>query len=239
MFNFSKKPKKLNITQVDKDWVETNINWLIEVGGLTQIKQSQLTLDELHFPHTFGTEAFIPENYIRDCSRKLGLGYVELNIEYETDIRDLTNMPWEVQGDQHDVIVNQTDNGYTIVIANYLKTHPKTLVYHITKQLLKIRMKLNDWNFETGADSELFVVISSVYFHFGLIMAMNSSDHGITYDGTWEMKWERPPEIPDVVMAYSLAYYSTKLAESNPEWTSNLSNNLKKFYFEGMELLKH
>ncbi len=52
----------------------------------------------------------------------------------------------------------------------------------------------------------------------------------MTYDGLWERKWNRAPEIPEEIMAFCLALFSKLIAEEQPAWSENLSKRMSNLY---------
>lgn len=238
MLNFGKKKSSFRITQADRDWVEDNFKWIILTAGYPEKTNVQYAFVSNHFPNTFKANEFKPEDYFNDCCQLLQLEPGRIDIEYFSDIRDIPDTPYEVQGRTLDSTCINSEDGHRIFLANDVKNHPKAAIYNLTKQLLRIRMFENGWKFDTGADTEYFIIISSVFFRLGLVISLTLSDKGISYIGSWDRKWNTPPEIPEEVMAYSLAAFSKLIFESNPEWTEQLSQKMKDFYTAASELLE-
>lgn len=237
LFNFNKKKETFKITQTDRNWVEENFSWLISAAGYPDREASQLIFNQSNFPLTFEQEGFNANAFLNDCCNHLYLYPEKIQLEFFEDIRDLSNVPFEIEGQILDSYAINTENVHKVFLAKDLNSHPKGLIFNIIKQLLRIRMFENKWDFESGTDTELFLIISSVFYRFGLIISATLSDQGMTYDGLWERKWNRAPEIPEEIMAFCLALFSKLIAEEKPIWKEGLSKRMSNLYqFAGKHL---
>ena len=237
-FNFKKSNSKFHITTADRNWVDDNFKWIIDSASypFANARQHQLNID--CFPLTLQSDEFSPENFLLDTCNLLSLDPSIISVEFISDIRDLDNVPWQTEGELCDSTLLHSENDYKIILANDIKRYPKSCIFNLVKQLINIRMRVNNWDFDTGPDSALFTVIAATYFQFGLIQSLCLTESGLRSNGQWERRINRPPEIPLQVMAYSLALFSELIAENNPSWVNDLSSEMHGMYIGARELLE-
>jgi len=75
LFGFNKKIKesKFRITEPDRNWVEDNFKWLIQVYGYPTRQNEQINISDKYFPKTFSDNDLIIQNLIEDLCNLLGL----------------------------------------------------------------------------------------------------------------------------------------------------------------------
>ncbi|AUC15429.1 hypothetical protein BTO06_09880 [Tenacibaculum sp. SZ-18] len=234
LFGFNKKIKepKFRITEPDRDWVEDNFKWLIKVFGYPSRQSEQILITDKFFPKTFSTSDLIVQNLIEDLCNLLGVDSIKIRFELHEDLRDVYGMPFEMEGKPFETETEVTENNYKIHIAKSISKRPNRLVFSLIYEFIKIRLKENKLQYDTGDDTSLFIFIAGIYFGFGIPLSQNLTDRGRIDDGFWETKWNYVSEMPSEVMAFGLATYSKLIEQDNPEWKNELSQE-NKILFEG------
>ena len=234
LFGFNKRTKepKFRITEPDRNWVEDNLKWLIEVFGYPSRQDEQILITDKFFPKTFSTREFVVRNLIEDLCNLLGLDSSKITFELHEDLRDIYGMPFEIQGKPFETETEVRDNNYTIHIAKSISKRPNRLIFSLIYEFIKIRLAENKLQYDTGDDTSLFIFIAGIYFGFGIPLSQNLTNRGRIDDGFWETKWNYVSEMPNEVIAFGLATFSKLIEQDNPDWKNELPIELR-LQFEG------
>lgn len=226
-FNKDAKETKFRITEPDRNWVEDNFKWLINVFGYPSRQSEQIIITEKYFPKTFSTSDVKVQNLIEDLCNLLGIDASKIKFELHEDLRDVYGLPFEMQGKPFETETLVNEDNYLIHIAKSISKRPNRLVFSLIYEFIKIRLIENKLQFDTGEDTSLFIFIAGIYFGFGVPISQNLTDRGRVDDGFWETKWNYVSEMPNEVMAFGLATYSKLIEQDNPEWKSELPQALR------------
>ena len=235
LFGFNKKTKepKFRITEPDRNWVEDNFKWLIQVYGYPTRQNEQIIISDKYFPKTFSDNDLIIQNLIEDLCNLLGFDSNKVNFEIHEDLRDVYGLPFASEGKQFEAETEiLADNSYKLHIAKSISRRPNRLIFSMIYEFIKIRLTENKLQFDTGDDTSLFIFIAGIYFGFGVPLSLNLTDRGRVDDGFWETKWNYVSEMPNEVMAFGLATYSKLIEQDNPEWKNELPQE-HRIQFEG------
>ena len=208
LFGFNKKEEKVDfeINDNDKFWIDDTFNWLVGSFGLPSKSMELITFTDKFFPNSHKNSELNVGSIIKDLSNILELNSTEITFEIQKDIRDLKNVPHEMEGFPLDSETEKISNGYKIHIANSLP--PKRLLSRLVYELVLIKLYEEELRFEAGDDYDsLFVYLAAVYLGFGIILSQNLFDTGYSTDGLWETKWNYSSEIPQEMLAYCFAIY--------------------------------
>lgn len=239
IFGFFKNKENdtFRITEPDRLWVEDNFRWLIKVLGYPYLESEQILLSEIYFPKTFKGDKVLIENIIKDLCSLLQIREEKISFEVISDIRDTYGMPYEIEGKQFETDLEIVEGKYVVQIANSLQKHPKRLIYSLVYEFIKIKLSDNKLQFDTGDDTDLFIYLAGIYFGFGVLLSQNLKDTGRMDDGFWETKWNYISEMPNEIMAYSLATYSKLIEQESPKWKVNLPSDLKNQFEKSIKYL--
>jgi len=227
MLNSSKYHFK--ITEEDRLWVEENFRWLIEVFGYPNKLEEQVLLTPKFFPETFAAEVVDIGNVITDMCKLFGIPRQAVAYEIITDLRDYNNIPYQIEGTPFECETELKKGEYTIFVANSLHQHPERLIYSLSYEFIRIRLTESEIEFDVGGDDTgLFLYLAGIYYGFGVILAQNLLHTGRSSDGMWEIKWTYLSEMPQVVMAFSLATYANLRGEHDPSWKNEFQGDFKK-----------
>ncbi|HEY0653637.1 MAG TPA: tetratricopeptide repeat protein [Chryseosolibacter sp.] len=225
--NFSSS-SDFKITEDDKVWVEENFRWLKQVFGYPNKDHEQILLTAKFFPATFQSQAVSVENAMSDLCQLLTLPRKSVHYVVLSDIRDLNNVPYQIEGKPFECETELRKGDHTIYIANSLLKHPDRLLFCLIYEFIRIRLTESDLEFDTGGDdTSLFIYLAGIYYGFGVLLAQNLLHAGRSTDGRWEIKWHYGSEMPQQVMAFSLATYAHMRGERNPEWKNEFKGDFR------------
>jgi len=185
LFGFIKKKKNADfqINEDDRIWVEETINFLISGFGLPNKNSELISFSEKYFPNTLSNNKVNAENIIKDLSDMLELDATKISFEIYTDIRDIQNVPYEIDGVPLDTYTEKTGNEYKIYIANSLNTG--RLLSRLIREFSYIKLCENELRFHI---EDNFLYITAVYLGFGTILSQNFFDTGYSTDAFWETR---------------------------------------------------
>ncbi len=119
------------------------------------------------------------------------------------------------------------------------RSEPERLIYSLIYEFIRIRLTESDLEFDVGGDDTgLFIYLAGIYYGFGVILAQNLVDMGRSNDGMWEIKWNYVSEMPQQVMAFSLATYASLTGNDDPEWKNEFKGDFRKMFEGAIAYLK-
>ncbi|HYC85712.1 MAG TPA: tetratricopeptide repeat protein [Chryseosolibacter sp.] len=217
------------ITDEDKLWVEENFRWLKQVFGYPNRMEEQVLFSANFFPLTFAAQTVKAENVISDLCNLFGISRDHVKYVIRTDLRDSNDIPYQIEGKLFEAETDLKKGQYTIFIANSSLTHPQRLIYSLIYEFIRIRLTESEVEYDVGGDDTgLFIYLAGIYYGFGVILAQNLLYSGRSSDGMWEIKWNYGSEMPEPVMAFSLATYAHLRGESDPPWKNEFKGDFRK-----------
>jgi Tfp pilus assembly protein PilF len=232
----------LRITDNDRGWVEESFKWLIDIYGYPGSSKSQITFTEFTFPLSFQSDKTNAELLIKDLLGLLGLQNISISVEYISDLRDITNIPFEIQGysPETELVtkINEGEKTYSLAIYNNLLSHPPRLLHDLILEIIKIKFEVDNINYENSEETEAFLYLVAVYFNLGFLLTQGMRNSGTSISGFWERKWNYTSLVPDDLMGYALAFNSMLKMEPDLQWTEKLPSQIKQSYFSSSEYFK-
>ncbi len=237
LFGFSRKQKdiKFFISEQDRIWVEDNFKWILESFGYPLQNLEPILFSKDFFPETFKAEKIEINNLIEDLSGLLVLDSKKISFETEEDFRDIEGLPFKTEGSNFEIVTEIANNKYKIVIAKSLLKNSKRLLYKLICEFIEIKLKESKLNFDTGYDTDLFILIAGIYFGFGVIFSQNQIDNGSFDEGMYVTKWNFVSAMPNETMVYALAIYSKLTDNDKPNWLEKMPNELRVFFPKALE----
>lgn len=233
-FNFNKKKEPFHIQDDDKNWVEDNFNWLIEVYGYPNSGFTQFLLNERYFPLTFSTKILDTQYLINDLCQLFNINPKKIQFEF---VRDTPNyIPYEKyeNGDIFQIDTHQIGDRYKIIIAEDMMHYHKRYIFNLLFEFIKIRLSENKLEYDNEIDTQAFIHIAGIFFGFGVIISQNSKDIGAFEDGESVKSWNFTTELSEEVMAYALALHTKLINNDNPDWKKELSSELSAQFERAM-----
>lgn len=239
-FNSKKEEDSLRLSSEEKEWVEDNFVWLMDVFGYPSSKYNQLLFTKENFPATFSNNTIEAKFLLQDICDYSGIPIDKVSIHFISDLRNTEMVPFETDEPAFESELNVEDGKYTILIAKKMQDHPGRLVHLMVYQCVKIQLIENNLDFATGADTEQFIFLASIFLDFGLLLSTNLRDIGKIEDGTWETHWSYVAPIREEVLAYSLALYVHMAGQLHAEWIGFLAPGFRKLFDAALiNLQKH
>jgi tetratricopeptide (TPR) repeat protein len=227
--NDSRKP---SIKEDDKNWVDKKFEWLLKVYDYPSNKNIQFVISEEYFPESFKTQPLSVDSIIADISNILKIDKTRINYQFNEDIRDISGLPYEIQGRTDDcelVVIAEAGKTtyYKLIVAKSLVKSPERLVCSIIIESLKIKLNESKIKYDPSNDRGLLIYLLGIYFGFGVILAQNLISIGRKSDGLWETKWRYISVMPYQIMAYAFALYSWLSKNESPDWLERLPSEIK------------
>lgn len=232
---------KMKITDLDREWVDDNFKYLIDIFGYPLGQFEQFELNDQYFPLLFSTEDPELANLIEDLRELLTLQGVKIVFETREDIRSLNNVPYLVDGELFESELVFLDEGYKIVVAKDLLGHIPRLVYAFIIEFIRIRLiesGIEEEGEEEGDDSYLFNFIAGVYFRFGVILSQNLNILEYTSNAGWDTKRAYTSPMQIEVMTYMLGLYAMIINDSEPAWKKGFSKEFNLDFKEVVNFLE-
>lgn len=228
------------ITEEDKTWVEENFRWLKMVFGYPSKHHEQVLLTAEFFPATFESKALSVENALSDLCKLFSLPRQHVRHVMLSDLRDSNNVPYQIEGKAFECETDLKRGDHTIYIANALLKHHDRLLFCLIYEFIRIRLAESEIEYDAGGDDNgLFLYLAGIYYGFGVLLAQNLIHAGWSSEGLWEMKWNYGSEMPQQVMAFSLATYASMQGEDNPSWKNEFKGDFKKMLEGALQYVKH
>jgi Tfp pilus assembly protein PilF len=222
---------QFRITEDDRLWVEENFRWLKSVFGYPNRLEQRVLLTSEFFPATYGAKTLAIGNVVTDLCVLFGIPRDTVKFEILTDLRDYNNIPYQIEGKAFECETDLKRGAYTIFVANSLQKHPERLIYSLIYEFIRIRLTESDVEFDVGGDDTgLFIYLAGIYYGFGVIIAQNLIHAGGSNDSMWEIKWSYGAEMPQPVMAFSLATYANLTGDNDPAWKNEFAGDFKKLF---------
>jgi Tfp pilus assembly protein PilF len=227
------------ITESDRLWVEENFRWLKSVFGYPNKMEQQVLLTAKFFPATFSAESNRVDNAIDDLCVLFGIPRDAVQFEILTDLRDYNNIPYQIEGKPFECETELTIGAYKIFVARSLLKHPERLLYSLIYEFVRIRLTESELEFDVGGDDTgLFIYLAGIYYGFGITLAQNLVQSGRDNEGMREIKWNYGSEMPQPVMAFSLATYANLTGDNDPVWKNEFSSDFKNMLEASIAYLK-
>ncbi|MCE7993844.1 MAG: tetratricopeptide repeat protein [Roseivirga sp.] len=241
LFNFRKKKNRPDfpITDPDKGWVIENLTWLVQVYGIPHPEDRAVMFSGEFFPQSTRGEGEIVDNLIADLKSILGLQSLKITYVVQEDLRDIKDLPYEIEGKPFQSGLVVAKEQYHIILAKSLLKYDKALLSSLIYEFVKIRLEYDQYEYDTGEDADLFLYLGGVYFGFGPLLYQGLVNTGRTSDGNWETRWSFIADLPEEVMAYALALYVDLIGDRGMVWKGDLSTKLESLLDAAIEYHKH
>jgi tetratricopeptide (TPR) repeat protein len=239
IFDINPDSQQFTITEDDRLWVEENFRWLKGVFGYPNRIEELVLLTPKFFPKTFAADTVNVDHVINDLCDLFCISRDIVKYELLTDLRDYNNIPYEIEGNPFECETELKKGQYTIFVAKSLSKHPQRLIFSLIYEFVRIRLTESEIEFDVGGDDTgLFIYLAGIYSGFGVILGQHLLDAGRASDSLWEIKWAYVSEMPQPVMAYSLATYANLRGEQDPSWKNEFKADFKKMLEDAIAYLQ-
>ncbi len=235
---FNKNSKTYSVTDGDKEWIEKNLAWFIEIFGLDHLASTPFILPtKENFPYK-NTE---DEKQFQSLFEQV-CGYWSINPN-EIIVKlfdDITTKQWSTwkHGEISEGALGLFEHIYTtdekrfkIEIARSNFSNAELLVNIISHELGHVKLIGKNLVKHNEPDMEPLTDLASIFFGFGIFMANTS----ITNDGTWI---NRTGYMRSQMIAYANALLCFITDRDCKEFEPYLNLNTKDFFRNDYGYLK-
>jgi tetratricopeptide (TPR) repeat protein len=234
---FGKKKYLPTVTSEDKDWVEKNIIWFIEVFGLAKLREQPFILPT--------TENF-PYNNLHDTDQFQKLfeqlcGYWNLNpneivVKFFDDIKSKQWTSWtypkkfkEATGRYYQTFTAE-EKHFNIELAKSNLNNPQLLVSVMAHELAHVKLLGENFVNRNDPDMEPLTDLAVIYFGFGIFMANSVF--------TKELYWMgRTGYLPNQLISYANALICYLTEHDVNSYLSVLNTNTRELFKQDFEFL--
>ncbi len=236
---FSKKRYQPTVTPEDKDWIERNITWFIEVFGFDKLKAQPFILPT--------TENF-PYNNVKDGEQFQKLfeqlcNYWDVNPD-EIIIKffdDFKTKQWETlrpygdfkePGGLYNQIYTTDKRRFNIQIAKSNLDNPQLLISVIAHELAHVKLLGGNYVYKNDPDLEPLTDLASIYFGFGIFVA-NSVQ-------TKDIYWiSRSGYLPNQLISYANALICYITEQNADNYYSIFNGNTIDLFKKDFEFINN
>jgi tetratricopeptide (TPR) repeat protein len=234
---FGKKKINPSVNHTDKDWIENNIKWFIEMFGFEKVKNMPF------FSPTFDV---FPYDNLSENSQFQKL-FNQLCDIWEVDATnievcifdDVVSMQWNSWFPFEKVSEPAgtfergefTDKkSFRINIAKSNFEHPQKLVFVMAHELAHVKLLGNQYLHDQQVDLEPLTDLACIYFGFGVIMANSlrvKDFKGLSKTGY----------LPDQIVSYSNAIICYITKTSQETYLNEMNDNIKDLFKNDFQFL--
>lgn len=236
---FKKKPLNPTVTPEDKDWIEKNLVWFIEVFGLDKLKEEPfISPINDNFPYTNldDTEQF--QKLFEQLCKYWDLNPNEILVKFFDDFKSKQWTTWiphgtfNEPGGLYQQLYTTEEKRFNIQIAKSNLKNPQLLVAVISHELAHVKLLGGNYINRNDADMEPLTDLASIYFGFGVFVA-NSCQ-------TKDIYWiSRSGYLPNQLISYANALICY-ITETNPDkYLEYLNFNTSDLFKQDCEFLQN
>lgn len=235
---FSKKKYEPTVTPEDKDWIEKNVIWFIEVFGLNKLKEQPFISPTIeNFPYTDLNDTDQFQKFFEQLCKYWDLNPNEISVKFFDDFKSKEWTTWIPQGQYHEPgglyfqSYTTDEKRFNIHIAKSNLTNPQLLVSVISHELAHVKLLGGNYINRNDPDMEPLTDLASIYFGFGVFVA-NSCQ-------TKDIYWlSRSGYLPNQMISYAnalICYITECNIEQYLEFLNFNTSDLFKLDFEFLE----
>lgn len=227
---FGKKRFEPSVTPEDKEWVETNIAWLIETFGMEHIRKQPFIVPTVdNFPYTDLNDPAQFQQLFEQLCKYWDLDPNTIEIKFFDDIISKQWNTWVPHGEINEPgglysqVYTTDEKRFKIQLAKSNIAKPLLLIAVISHELAHV--KLLGWNYinQNDADMEPLTDLSSIFFGFGVIVANTVQ----TSDFLW---LNRSGYLPNQVVSYANALICYISGYDAKHYSSILNGNTSDLF---------
>ncbi len=236
---FSKNTYQPTVTPEDKDWVEKNIIWFIEVFGLDKLKEQPFispTTDNFPYNNLKDTEQF--QKLFEQLCKYWDLNPNEIIVKFFDDIKSKQWTTWiphgkfNEPGGLYNQIYTTDEKRFNIQLAKSNLDNPQLLVSVIAHELAHVKLLGGNFIKRNDVDMEPLTDLASIFFGFGVFVA-NSVQ-------TKDIYWiSRSGYLPNQLISYANALICYITEHDEKEYNTVLNGNTIDLFKKDIEFLSN
>jgi len=234
---FRKKTYQPTVTPEDKDWIEKNIIWFIEVFGLDKLKGQPFiapTTENFPYNNLKDTEQF--QKLFEQLCKYWDLNPNEIVVKFFDDIKSKQWTTWmphgkfNESGGLYNQIYTTDEKRFNIQLAKSNLGNAQLLVSVISHELAHVKLLGENYINRNDADMEPLTDLASIYFGFGAFVA-NSVQ-------TEDIYWiSRSGYLPNQLISYANALICYITEHDSNNYNAVLNGNTNDLFKKDFEFL--
>lgn len=231
------------IVEDDKQWIETNLLWLIQELGKQKLTEAPtILLNKQFFPDQYEETPESVETMFNTVCRLMRIERDSVELMFYSDYVDPSGYGIPLHGQTHEgpagLYLSKNDT-YIVAIEAASFSNPITLIATMAHELAHVHLlghkMIDAGRVDHEPLSDLFVIFSGM----GIFTA-NSAFQFRQWDKNMQQGWSarRLGYLPEPMIGYALACYAWLRNEHNPRWSKQVAYNVRVFmkrttkYFE-------
>lgn len=234
---FGKKKYSPTVTPEDKDWIEQNICWFIEVFGLDNLKTQPIILPTAeNFPYNDLNDTHQFQRLFERLCRYYDVNPNEIVVKFFDDFKSKQWTTWIPHGEFSDAAgifyqeYTTYEKRFNVQLAKSNLNHPQLLVSVISHELAHVKLLGGNYVNSKDSDMEPLTDLASIFFGFGIFVA-NSSQ-------TKDIYWiTRTGYLPQQMISYANALICYITGYDSKIYIAELNGNTKDLFKQDYEFL--
>lgn len=235
---FSRKTYQPTLTLEDKDWVERNIIWFIEVFGLARLKEEPFispTIDNFPYSDPRDTQQF--QKLFEQLCKYWDLNPNEITVKFFDDFKSKQWTEWvrpqnkfTEPGGVYNQVYTTDEKRFVIQLAKSNLNHSQLLVSVIAHELAHVKLLGGNYINANDPDMEPLTDLASIFFGFGVFVA-NSVQ-------TTDIYWiSRSGYLPNQLISYANALICYITGCDVKKYVTLLNSNTRDLFQKDFEFL--
>ena len=234
---FSKKKYKPSVTLEDKEWLEKNINWFIQVFGLEKLKEEPFIYPTVeNFPYEDLTDLVEFEKLFEQICKYWDINPNEIIVTIFDDFKSKEWTTWIPQGQYNEAtgLYNQIytldEKRFKIQIAKSNLKSPQGLVSVIAHELAHVKLLGGNYINSADNDMEQLTDLATIYFGFGVFIANTCQTQDVNWMG-------RSGYLPNQLISYTNALICYITGNNPADYLSQLNYNTSDLFKQDYDFL--
>jgi tetratricopeptide (TPR) repeat protein len=245
MFGFFKKktsappPDNPSLTAADKDWVEKNMLWFIEVFGYDRLEKDPFLLPtHKYFPYSNLKDEHQFRDFFKQLCEHWKVNSEEIKVNFFDDIK---SKQWsnlapagairEPQGLYYQEYTREKER-FIVRIARSNFDNPQLLTSVVVHELAHVKLLGENYIRANDPDMEPFTDLATICFGFGIFVA-NTCE---TKDNGW---LGRSGYLSNEVISYANALICYITGKNAAHYCDHLNTNTRLLFLQDHAWLKH
>ena len=236
---FNNKKYQPTVTPEDKDWIEKNIIWFIEVFGIDRLNEQPFILpNSENFPYDNLKDIEQFQHLFEQLCGYWDVNPNEVEVKFYDDLKSKQWMTWIPQGafDEpnglYSKVYTKGTKFYCIELAKSNLDYPELLVTVIAHELAHVKLLGGNIVNETDSDMEPLTDLATIFFGFGVFFA-NSIE-------TKNIYWvSRSGYLPNQVVSYANALICYITEHDSNKYIEALNSNTKGLFKQDYDFLSN
>jgi tetratricopeptide (TPR) repeat protein len=237
---FSKKKYQSTVTLEDKDWVEKNIIWFIEVFGLDRLqKQPFIAPTTENFPYNDLKETEQFQKLFEQLCSFWELNPNEIIVKFFDDFKSKQWTTWvrpqskfKEPGGLYSQIYTTDEKRFNIQLAKSNLDHPQLLISVIAHELAHVKLLGGNYINRSDDDMEPLTDLATIFFGFGVFVANSVQTKDIYWIG-------RSGYLPNQLISYANALICYIVDHDAKNYISVLNRNTIDLFKKDFEFLSN